>query len=71
MSTNAGEAQWALIARESGVWLSLSVVGRYLRSWGFTAQRPARRATGRQDEAVRACLESAYPAIARKEGAGL
>jgi transposase len=42
------------------------VVGRYLRAWGFTAQRPARRATERQDEAVRAWLESTYPAIARK-----
>src|SRR5512144_2200004 len=56
----------ALIARESGVWLSLPVVGRYLRAWGFTAQRPARRATERQEGAVRAWLESTYPAIARK-----
>src|SRR3954471_16186316 len=60
------QAVRALIARESGVWLSLSVVGRYLRSWGFTAQQPVRRATERQDEAVRAWLESTYPAIARK-----
>src|SRR4051812_34378911 len=56
----------ALIARETGVWLSLSVVGRYLRGWGFTAQRPMRRATERQDEAVRAWLVNTYPAIARK-----
>src|SRR3954462_5214152 len=60
------QAVRALIARESGVWLSLSVVGDYLRGWGFTAQRPARRATERRDEAVRAWLESTYPAIARK-----
>src|SRR6185312_12944013 len=46
------QAVRALIARESGVWLSLSVVGRYLRAWGFTAQRPIRRASERQDEAV-------------------
>jgi transposase len=65
------QAVRALIARESGVWLTLSVVGRYLRAWGFTAQRPVRRATERRDEAVRAWLESTYPAIARKEGAGL
>src|SRR5919202_2416997 len=56
----------ALIARETGVWLTLSGVGRYLRGWGFTAQRPARRATERQDEAVRAWLGRTYPAIARK-----
>ena len=48
------------------VWLTLSVVGRYLRAWGFTAQRPAWRATERRDEAVRAWLERTYPAIARK-----
>src|SRR3954449_1832389 len=59
------QAVRALIARESGVWLSLSVVGDYLPGWGFTAQRPARRATERRDEAVRAWLESTYPAIAR------
>src|SRR6476660_1118120 len=29
------QAVRALIAREIGVWLSLSVVGRYLRAWGF------------------------------------
>src|ERR1044071_5318776 len=56
----------ALIAREAGVWLALSVVGRYLRAWGFTAQRPMRRATERRDEAVRVWLESTYPEIARK-----
>ena len=37
------QAVRALIARETGVWLTLSVVGRYLRGWGFTAQRPVRR----------------------------
>src|ERR1044071_5599191 len=30
----------ALIARESGVWLTLPAVGRYLRAWGFTAPPP-------------------------------
>jgi transposase len=56
----------ALIARESGVWLSLSVVGDYLRAWGFTAQRPMCRASERREGAVRAWLENTYPAIARK-----
>src|SRR3954453_5002514 len=60
------QAVRALIARETGVWLTLPVVDRYLRAWGFTAQRPARRATERRDEAVRAWLGSTYPAIARK-----
>src|SRR5690242_21288569 len=56
----------ALIARESGVWLTLPVVGRYLRAWGFSAQRPMRRASERQEAAVREWLENTYPAIARK-----
>src|SRR5215208_5175041 len=60
------QAVRALIARETGVWLTLPVVGRYLRAWGFTAQRPARRATERREGAVRAWLESTYPAIARR-----
>src|SRR4051794_22061682 len=60
------QAVRALIARETGVWLTLSVVGRYLRAWGFTAQRPMRRATERRGEAIRAWLENTYPAIARK-----
>jgi transposase len=60
------QAVRALIARETGVWLTLPVVGRYLRAWGFTAQRPARRATERREGAVRAWLENTYPAIARR-----
>ena len=38
------EAVATLIQRETSVRLSLSAVGNYLRSWGFTAQRPIRRA---------------------------
>src|SRR5919112_148963 len=56
----------ALIARETGVWLTLPVVGRYLRAWGFSAQRPMRRASERQEAAVGEWLENTYPAIARK-----
>src|ERR687889_2835263 len=44
------QAVRALIARETGVWLILSEVGDYLRGWGFTAQRPVRRATERRGE---------------------
>src|SRR5436305_7747938 len=59
------QAVRALIARETGVWLALPVVGRYLRAWGFTAQRPARRASERRDSAVRAWLVSTYQGMAR------
>src|SRR5918912_3458371 len=60
------QAVRALIARETGVWLALPVVGRYLRAWGFTAQRPMHRATERQNQAVPTWLENTYPQIARK-----
>jgi transposase len=60
------QAVRALIARETGVWLTLPVVGRDLRAWGFTAQRPMRQATERQDEVIRAWLESTYSAIAQR-----
>src|SRR3954454_3136455 len=65
------QAVRALIARETRVWLTLPVVGRYLRAWGFTAQRPMRRATERRDAEIREWLESTYPAVvcrARAQG---
>jgi transposase len=66
------EAVGALIERETGVRLSASALGRTLRAWGFTAQRPARRATERREPEVRIWLQHGYPAIAacaKAEGA--
>lgn len=60
------EAVGALIERETGVRLSASALGRSLRVWGFTAQRPARRALERREPAVRAWLRQEYPAIAER-----
>jgi len=60
------EAVALLIERETGVRLSLSVVGRYLASWGFTPQRPMRRATERKEAAVAAWLSTDYPAITKR-----
>ena len=60
------EAVAVLIERETGMRLSLSGVGNYLRSWGFTAQRPIRRATERREAEVQAWIETEYPAIARR-----
>lgn len=60
------EAVAALIERETGIRLSPSAVGNYLRSWGFTAQRPIRRATERCEAKVQAWIDQDYPAIARR-----
>ncbi len=68
------EAVRELIARRCGVRLSVWTVGRYLRRWGFTPQKPLRRAYERDPEAVRRWLRKRYPAIralARREQATL
>ena len=62
--TRAAVAQ--LIEREFGITVSLTTVGRYLKAWGLTAQRPVRRAYERNDAAIAAWLAQTYPAIARE-----
>lgn len=57
------EAVQQLIALEFGVAVSVRTVGRYLRDWGFTPQKPARRALERDPVAVRRWLREEYPAI--------
>jgi transposase len=54
-----------LIAREAGVAVSLTTVGRYLKSWGMSPQKPVRRAYERNDAAITRWLTQEYPAIAR------
>ena len=47
--------------------LSVSVwtVGRYLKKWGFTPQKPLRRAYEQDPQAVKQWLETEYPQICR------
>lgn len=66
------EAVGELLARRFGVQVSVWTVGRYLRRWGFTPQKPVRRAYERDPEAVRQWLREKYPAIrarAKRDGA--
>ena len=66
------QAVAALIKRECGAELSLTTVGRYLKAWGMTAQKPVRRAYERNDEAIALWCSKIYPALARqakREGA--
>jgi transposase len=53
----------ALIEQRCGVRLAVRTMGTYLRRWGFTAQKPLRRAYEQRPEAVRHWLETDYPAI--------
>ena len=56
----------SLIAREYRIAVSLTTVGRYLRAWGMSPQKPVRRAYERNDAAIAQWLSKEYPAIARQ-----
>jgi len=61
--TREGVAQ--LIRERFDISLSVWTVGRYLRDWGLTPQKPVRRAFEQNPKAVRRWLEEEYPAIRR------
>jgi transposase len=57
------EAVQRLLSRKFDVQVSVWTVGRYLRAWGLTPQKPVRRAYEQDPVAVRKWLEEEYPAI--------
>ena len=57
------EAVRDLIEAEFGVGLSVWTVGRYLKAWGFTPQKPIRRAFEQNPVEVRRWLNQTYPGI--------
>ena len=66
------EAVADYIERRFGIRLSVWTVGRYLKRWGFTPQKPVRRAFEQNPKEVQRWLKEEYPAIrkqARLEGA--
>jgi len=61
-----------LIEQRYGIRIAEKTAGAYLRRWGFSPQKPVRRAYEQSEPKVRAWLEERYPAIerqARKEAA--
>ena len=61
-----------LIEQEFEIKLPVRSVGKYLTRWGFTPQKPIKRAYEQSPAAVQAWLQGEYPAIeqrARAEGA--
>jgi transposase len=62
------EAVQMLIARRCGLQLSIWTVGRYLVRWGFTPQKPARRAYEKDNAEVNKWLKEEYPAIKKRAG---
>ena len=57
------EAVRELIKMKFGIHYGLGMVGRLLRHWGFTPQRPVTRAYERDDEQIRDWIEREYPAL--------
>jgi len=55
-----------LIWRHCGVRLAVRTVGKYLARWGFTAQKPLRRAYEQRSTEVRRWLRQDYPSIAAR-----
>ena len=68
--TRAAVAQ--LIQERIGVKLAVRTIGKYLARWGFTPQKPMRKAYEQSPAAVKKWLEEDYPVIAaqaKSEGA--
>ena len=55
-----------LIAQRFAIEVGEDTVGRYLRAWGFSPQKPMRRAYEQSDEAVRQWLQERYPQIEKR-----
>ena len=59
------EAVRDLVRERTGIVASLSTVGRWLKEWGLTPQKPVRRAFEQDPVAVQRWLDEEYPAIRR------
>jgi transposase len=68
------EAVRDLVARQCGRRVSVWTIGRWLKRWGLTPQKPLRRAFEQDPAAVRRWLRTEYPAIraqAKRERAAI
>ena len=59
------KAVMQLIEQDYGIRLTVRGVGNYLARWGFTPQKPIKKAYEQRPEAVRKWLDEEYPAIAQ------
>ena len=60
------EAVQQLILERYGIELSRWQVGRYLKSWGYTPQKPIAKAFEQNPERVKEWLDKEYPAIKKR-----
>ena len=62
----------ALIKARFGIEMQDRLIGKYLKRWGFTPQRPVKRALEQRPEQIAQWLKESYPAVlvrAKAEGA--
>src|SRR5258708_25931493 len=64
------QAVQELIKQRVGIRLPIRTVGEYLKRWGFTPQKPVRKAYKQDPEAVAEWLETKDPEIQRRGGEG-
>ncbi len=55
-----------LIEQRYGIRLPIRTLGEYLKRWGFTPQRPKRKAYEQQPEEIQRWLEKTYPSIEKQ-----
>jgi transposase len=55
-----------LIQQWFGIEMPIRTVGEYLKRWGFTPQKPVKRAYEQSSQAVKKWLETDYPVIASR-----
>ena len=55
-----------LVLREFGVVLAINTMGDYLRKWGYTPQKPKKRAYEQNSKSVQKWLTEEYPSIVKK-----
>jgi transposase len=55
-----------LVEREFGVALAINTMGDYLRKWGFTPQKPKKKAYEQCSKKVQKWLDEEYPAIQKR-----
>lgn len=55
-----------LIRQRCGIEMPIRTVGEYLKRWGFTPQKPLKRAYEQRPEVVEQWLQDDYPEIARR-----
>lgn len=60
------QAVGLLIEQAYGIRLPVRTVGEYLRRWGYTPQKPIKRAYEQNPSQVKKWLDEAYPQIARR-----